>query len=115
MRLVVDPWHWLDPGGFIPHERPKLRKQVLRVARIIEYGGPLEPGTVRETLIECSRRPARKPCLGLLWVEKLVDDSILAYCQVCRMEEILVHNWQETEWAEGPMEAVSSAGSAPLH
>lgn len=105
MKLVVDPWHWLDPDGGIPHDNLRLRKQVLRVARLIEYGGPLERGTVRETLVECSCRPGRKLCPGLLWVEKLADDSIFAHCLICGQEEIHIHNWKETDWADGPMDA----------
>lgn len=74
------------------------------MARLIEYGGQLEPGQVRETLVECSRRPKRKPCPGLLWVEKLPDETIAAFCLVCQMEETFIHHWQETMWADGPME-----------
>jgi hypothetical protein len=39
--LIVDPHHWLDENGDLPVDNPRLRRQVLRVARLIEYGGPL--------------------------------------------------------------------------
>jgi hypothetical protein len=106
MKLAVDPWHWLDKDGHLPLAPARLRRLALRVARIIEYGGPLAPGHTLETLIECSRQPKRKPCPGLLWVEKLDDNSIAAFCVVCKDEEICVHNWEETEWADGVMDPV---------
>ena len=105
--LVVDPWHWLTPDGNLPADNPPLRKQVLRVAQVIEYGGPLLKGARRETLICCTRRPNRKPCIGLLWVEKTEQDSIHAFCPTCRTGEMLVSNWQDTIWAEGPMEPLA--------
>lgn len=106
MKLTVDPRHWLDEHGNIPLEPARLRRNMLRIARIIEYGGPLNSGTMLETLIECSRKPKRKQCPGLLWVQKLEDQAIAAYCMICKQEEIYVHHWQDTEWADGPMEAV---------
>lgn len=104
--LVVDPWHWLNANGTLPDGNLRLRRQVLRVARYIEYGGPLKPGESRETLIECTRRPDRKPCLGLLWVLKTEEDAIVAVCSACSANEAVVHNWQGTPWAEGVMAAV---------
>jgi hypothetical protein len=103
--LVVDPWHWLDKDGNLPTDNLQLRRQVLRVARFIEYGGPLEKLHSRETLMECRRRPKGKPCLGLMWVVKTEDDAINAFCRMCG-DEAMIHNWQETAWAAGVMEAV---------
>jgi hypothetical protein len=105
--LVVDPWHWLHPDGSFPVENPHLYRRVLRIAQIIEYGGPLPKKHVRETLLPCSKRPKGKACPGLLWVAKTTDDAIHAYCIVCGTDEAIVHNWQETEWADGPMEGVN--------
>ena len=104
--LVVDPWHWLDKDGYFLVENPVLYRRMVRIARFIEYGGPLKKNETRETLIECSKRPKKKPCLGLMWVVKTPDDGILAHCIVCRSEEVFIHNWQETEWADGMMEPV---------
>lgn len=104
---VVDPWHWLtETGGFLPD--PRLRSRMLRVAQCIEAGGPLPAGHTRETLIPCRRRPGGTRCLGLLWVvkENEATGPILAFCPACRTDEFLIHNWDETDWAEGPMEAV---------
>lgn len=106
MKLTVDPRHWLDKNGNIPLEPARLRRNMLRIARIIEYGGPLKPDTMLETLIECSRKPKRKQCPGLLWVEKLPSHAIAAHCPICKQEEIYVHDWETTEWADGPMDPV---------
>jgi len=58
--LIVDPWHWLTKdGGFATHDR-RLYRRMLRIARFIAYGGPLEKGETRETLVECRRRPKGK-------------------------------------------------------
>lgn len=104
--LVVDPWVWLDKDGSVPTDNLRIRRQVLRVARFIEYGGPLEKLESRETLVECRRRPQGRPCLGLVWVHKNEDDAISAFCLVCKTDEAIIHNWQGTMWAEGMMEPV---------
>jgi hypothetical protein len=106
MVLVVDPWHWLTEDGDFLVDNPRLYRRMLRFARFIEYGGELQKNETRETLIECKRRPGGKACLGLMWVVKTADDAILAHCMVCKTEEAIIHNWQETEWAEGMMEPV---------
>lgn len=48
--------------------------------------------------------PEGRPWVGLIWVDKTDDDGILAHCVVCSL-----HNWQETEWADGMMGAVAIA------
>src|SRR4051812_21121703 len=106
---VVDPWDWLDENGDFLRNNPRLYRRMLRTALLIEYGGPLEKNQMRETLLECRRRPKGKPCLGLMWVVKTGDDGILAHCLACKTEEAFVHNWQETEWATGMMGAVPVA------
>jgi hypothetical protein len=113
MVLVVDPWHWLEKDGSFPANNPRLRRRIIRVARFIEYGGPLQPGEGRETLVECKRRPHGRPCLGLMWVTKTESDTIEAFCLVCSSTEALIHNWQETEWASGMMEPVNPDPLAP--
>jgi hypothetical protein len=60
--------------GELPDANPRLRRNALRIARFIEYAGPLRPLEGRETLIECKRRPDRRQCLGLFWVMKRADD-----------------------------------------
>src|SRR6185295_11372489 len=80
MALFVDIRHWLDERGDLPRDNLPVRRQALRIAQLIEAGGPLQTGQFRETLVACSCRPHRKPCMGLLWVEKAEDDRIWAYC-----------------------------------
>jgi hypothetical protein len=104
MALIVDIRHWLDERGELPQDNLRVRRQALRIAQLIEAGGPLDSGQIRETLVACSSRPNRKPCLGLLWIEKSQDERICAYCLVCQREEIFISGWQETRWARGPME-----------
>ena len=90
--LVVNPHHIVE------------RRKLLQIARLIEYGARLEPDEYRETLVECTRRPGRKRCLGFLWVAKTDDREILAYCSACETDQVLIHSWQDTPWADGPME-----------
>lgn len=104
--LIVDPWHWLTEDGHFLVDNPRLYRRMLRIARFIEYGGPLKKNETRETLIECKRRPKGQACVGLMWVMKTDDDGILAHCVLCRNEEAFINNWQETDWANGPMEPV---------
>ena len=80
--LVVDPWHWLNANGDIPTDNLRLRRQMLRIARFIEYGGPLKELECRETLMECRKRPRGVPCTGLMWVAKTERDEIQAFCRV---------------------------------
>ncbi|WP_146158512.1 hypothetical protein [Enhygromyxa salina] len=35
-----------------------------------------------------------------------MSESIHAFCPSCHADEFLIHNWQETDWAGGPMEPV---------
>ena len=99
--LYVDPWHWLDSDGELPRDNLPLRRQALRIARFIEYGAELAPGEVRLTLVECRRRPGRRPCLGLMMVLKNPDDTLEAGCPECGEPEVLIRNWQDTFWAHG--------------
>jgi hypothetical protein len=108
MTLVVDPEHWLEDGG-LPTSNLEVRRNMLRVAQFIEYGGPVPVTHQRETLIACRRRPKGKQCLGLMWVIK-VDETIHAYCPHCDNLEAVIHNWQHTLWAEGPMPPVPPPG-----
>jgi hypothetical protein len=107
MTLIVDIRHWLDEHGELPLDNLQVRRRALRIAQLIEAGGPLESGQIRETLVACTLRPNRKPCLGLLCVEKTKDRRIWADCLACQREEILISGWQETMWADGPMEPAS--------
>lgn len=102
MVRIVDAEHLL-PDGDLPGD-PRARHRALRIARFIEYGGPLRPGEARETLIECPCRPKRRPCSGLLWVRKTPEDRIEVSCATCRSLHLVISNWQETLWADGPME-----------
>jgi hypothetical protein len=96
--LIVDLWHWLDEKGDIPTGNPRLRRNVVQVLRVVEYGSPLEPEGETETLIECRRRPGGRRCPGLLRVRKEGDNSLLAFCPACDTDEMLVSNWEETRW-----------------
>jgi len=99
--LVVDPNHWLDEDGDIPNIKGPVRRNIIRVAKMIEYGAELKVGTFRESLIACRKRPKRIPCPGLLFVTKLEDDAIYAFCPVCQEDQTIIHSWQETRWAHG--------------
>ncbi len=110
MVAVINPAHLFEGGG-LPAE-PRLRAKALRVAQCIEAGGPLPRGHARATLIPCRKRPAGKACSGLLMVLKQDDDAIHAFCQVCTADEYLIYEWEETLWADGPMEPVDVAAMA---
>lgn len=97
---VVDPHHWLTDAGTIPPDGP-VRGKAIRVAQCIEYAASLPAGHVRETLIPCRRRPDGEPCSGMLVVLKEDDDSIDAFCDTCNAPEFLIHDWQDTRWANG--------------
>src|SRR5881296_2828302 len=99
--LVVDPWHWLAEDGSLPVAPRALRARAIRVARLIECGGSLRPGEVRETLVECRRRPGGRACGGLLIVANRPDGTLFAVCPACCIEQVVIENWQGTRWARG--------------
>lgn len=105
MTLVVDINHWLV-GDDIPAGPPRLRRSALRIVRFIEYGGSLPQLHGRETLIECKRRPGGQQCSGWMWVYKQNDNRIQAHCPTCHGVEAVISGWEETLWAEGPMDPV---------
>ena len=109
MRTYVDDASFFfGPDGFPgPGPNAVWRRYALRLARLIEAGAPLLPGEVRETLVDCSRRPGRRPCLGLLWVKKLEDQRIYAVCPACQGERHFITRWELTDYAEGPMPPIS--------
>src|SRR5262245_2252806 len=112
MTYIIDIRHFLDERGELPLENIALRRRALRLAQLVEAGGPLESGEFRETLVACTARPNRRPCPGLLWVAKPRDRRLPAYGLACQRDEILISGWEETPWAAGPMEPASSADLA---
>lgn len=117
LSLSVDIRHWLDEYG---EPAQPVRRKALWIARMIEYGGPLEPNQSRETLIECTMRPKRQACPGLLWVAKTADGRIDAWCPRCEQLNVLVSGWDETLWAHGQMEPIgpessTTSSSAPVN
>jgi hypothetical protein len=103
MLRIIDATHFIDEDGNLPLEPPPLRRIALWVARLVEYGGPLARGELRATLVECTSRPGRRPCPGLLGVEKTERDEIIAFCVTCGTKQAVIHGWEETPWAEGPI------------
>lgn len=57
-------------------------------------------------MVPCKRRPGRKQCLGMMWVVKHADDRIQADCSACRDVEAIISGWQETLWADGPVDPI---------
>ncbi len=106
LNLSVDIQHWLDEYG---EPAEPVRKKALWIARMIEYGGPLEPLFARETLIECTQRPKRRACQGLLWVAKTADGRIDVWCRSCEQLNVMISGWEDTFWAHGPMDPIGPA------
>ena len=55
----------MSEDEWFPENNPAIRKNLLRVARLIEYGAELEPREIRLTLVECTKRPHRQTLSGL--------------------------------------------------
>ena len=108
MTYVVNLSHWLDEDGW---PAAPVRRQALKVARLVEYGGPLAVGYSQPTLIECSRKVNRRPCEGLLWVVKVDGSTIEAYCPDCDREHYVITGWLTTLWADGPLDPVPPVNS----
>jgi hypothetical protein len=105
MTLVVNINDWLV-GDDLPAGPPRLRRNALRVVRFIEYGGPLQQLHGCETLIECKHRPGGVSCSGWMWVVKQNDNRIQVHCPTWHEVEAVISGWEETLWADGPMEPV---------
>ena len=39
-----------------------------------------------------------------MWVFKDQRDSIIAHCPACEFDEAVIHDWQDTLWADGMMD-----------
>jgi hypothetical protein len=39
----------------------------------------------------------------MLWVTKDEDDALWAVCDECGNDVVVIHNWQNTKWAKGPV------------
>ena len=105
--IIVNAEHWLDKDGDLPMDGPpELFRNALRMAQCIEYAGPLPKEHLTLTLIQCRWRPEGIACRATLMVVKTEHDEILAFCPVCRRDEFLIFNWQDTMWADGPPEPV---------
>jgi hypothetical protein len=50
-----------------------------------------------------------------MWVAKTARSEIVAYCMACRSEEMIIHNWHETLWADGMMEPLPASSPAGEH
>ena len=99
--LIVDPWHWMSEDEWFPENNPAVRKNLLRVARLIEYGAELESREIRSTLVECTKRPHRQPCPGFMIVLKEPEGTIYAECMTCKKDQVVISNWESTPWAVG--------------
>ena len=106
MTLTVDINHWLNDDGELPENNPRLRRSAPRILRFIEYGALLPVLHGRETLVQCRRRPNGTPCPMFLWVVKRQDSRIEVTCPVCKDVEAIISGWNDTLWADGPMEPV---------
>lgn len=103
--IVINAADWLAEDGDLPYDGPpELFRNALRMAQCIEYGGPLPMATFIPTLIQCRWRPDGVACRGTLTVAKTELDVIESLCLLCRREEFVITNWQDTLWAEGPPE-----------
>jgi hypothetical protein len=43
------------------------------------------------------------------------DDAILLFCPICTNDEFLIYEWEDTLWANGPMEPIDVAAVAAEH
>ncbi len=41
-----------------------------------------------------------------MWVVKQNDNRIQVHCPICNEVEAVISGWEETLWAEGPMDPV---------
>lgn len=73
--LVVDPRDWLDPES----DRPR---------RILPDIDRMQAPTERQAVP------------WLLTVGRGTDDSPFAFCPECGADELMVHEWQGTEWSD---------------
>jgi hypothetical protein len=114
MVRVMDATDLLCDGDLPPEDSPS-RLQALRVARLIEYAGPIGRGESCVTLFECPLRPGRRRCFAFLWVKKDMDDRIVASCPRCGQVLFIISNWRGTLWSDGPMVLPGSDGSAGVN
>lgn len=95
LPVMLDVRRRFDDSG-----RPvrPIRRRVLHFDRFIEYGVPLTPMQMRETLLECPWHPARGPCLSLPWVARTPANALEVSRLACNCAHTTLQGWRETEW-----------------
>lgn len=124
MVFVSDLRHFLD----MPDDAPApARRMAGHLSRIVEAGTASPAGEPTESSLRCTRRPARRPCAGLIEVVRLeVPPAIEWWCPVCG-DDGVISGWEGSPFdlrrssphTEGPLDELgdqrtSSAGGPRL-
>ena len=95
---IADLTHFLDEEGCIAPTKGPARRLADFFASIVVIGShpyPIAPSTY---MVRCRRRPARKPCTGVIEVDlDPPTEDIVWWCPVCG-DNGYIRNWKGTIW-----------------
>jgi hypothetical protein len=96
--LISNLSHFLDERGNIAPANGPARRIADHLIRIVaEVTGNLDADDGLFTGIPCRRRPARKPCKGLVQATFSDMDTIAWWCGQCG-DNGLITGWEDTLW-----------------
>jgi hypothetical protein len=96
--MITDLTHFLDEKGAIAPPAGPARSLAEFLTRIVaEVTGNIDAEDSLYTGIHCRRRPARKPCGGLIEATFTGKDEIGWRCTHCDDHGTITH-WQNSFW-----------------
>lgn len=103
MDLVSDTWitdltHFLDEEGRIVPKKGPARRLTEFFASIVTMCSHPYLTPPPKYLVRCRRRPARKPCAGVIQADlDPPTEDIVWWCPVCG-DNGYIRNWKGTIW-----------------
>jgi len=95
---VTDLTHFLDEtGGFPPNIPGPARRLGEYLASIVAAATTEHGSRDQSTVIQCRRRPGRRPCPGVIRYKILSDTRVNWACSHCD-DNGFIANWQGTAW-----------------
>ena len=102
MTWVTDFTHFLDEtGGFPPGIPGPARRLGEYLGSIVVAATAPHPRGSQKPQIQCRRRPARRPCSGIVGYRIMSDTRINWDCPRCG-DNGFIANWQGTAWDRSP-------------
>jgi hypothetical protein len=107
VRRIGNPWitaivHYLDAEGRLADMRAPARNLANHLGAIVSALTSQPPGELRQTSVQCRRRPGRRLCAGQIWAMIEVGSGKISWeCPACG-DNGVIHQWEGTPWDQTP-------------